>query len=202
MKLVKLTLNVCMAMMLLTGLSNCTKESAVQIKDSNDAAISGADNSANQKPQYYTAHLEALNHSGVSGKAMLTLHGHTLTVEIMASGLEPGMLHVQHIHGFTENNKNAKCPDVNADTDGDGLVTLAEGLPYYGAVLLPLTPFPTAGSDGMVHYTETFDLSDGNAVSPLQNRAIVLHGLTVQGEYVATLPVACAQIMRANGNME
>jgi hypothetical protein len=36
---------------------------------------------------------------------------------------------------------------------------------------------------------------------PLQNRAIVLHGLTVNGTYMVTLPVACGQIQSASNGM-
>ena len=145
----------------------------------------------------YTADIMSLNNSGVTGTATLTLEGDMLTVHIMATGLEPGMVHPQHIHGFTENNNNATCPPMSADMDGDGLVELGEGVPFYGPVLLPLDPFPTA-PDGSVDYTRTFDISDNVALLPLQNDVIVLHGMTVDGEYIATLPVACAEIKTMN----
>ena len=145
----------------------------------------------------YMVEIKSLNNSGVSGMATLTLMGDELTVHIEASGLEPGMVHPQHIHGFMENNKNAVCPPMSADTDGDGLVELPEGLPYYGPVLLSLEPFPTA-PDGTINYTRTFNISDKVDLLPLQNNVIVLHGMTVDGEYVATLPVACGEIKPAN----
>lgn len=143
----------------------------------------------------YTADIMALNGSGVMGTATLTLEGDMLTVHIMASGLEPNKLHPQHIHGFMENNKNAVCPPPSADTDGDGLVELGEGLPFYGPVLLPLEPFPTA-PNGTINYTQTFEVNA--AMLPLQNNVIVLHGMTVNGQYVATLPVACGAIKPSN----
>lgn len=145
----------------------------------------------------YTAHISSLNDSGVSGTATLTLMGDKLTVHIQASGLEPGMVHPQHIHGFMDNNKNAVCPPMSADTDGDGLVELGEGLPFYGPVLLSLEPFPTA-PDGTIDYKQTFDISDKMYLLPLQNNVIVLHGMTVDGEYWPTLPVACGEIKPAN----
>ncbi|MER2997957.1 hypothetical protein [Pontibacter populi] len=143
----------------------------------------------------YTANIMSLNDSGVSGTATLTLEGDQLTVHIMATGLEPGMVHPQHIHGFMDSNQNAVCPPMSADTDGDGLVELGEGVPFYGPVLLPLEPFPTA-PDGSINYTQTFTVSAG--ILPLQNNVIVLHGMTVDGEYWPTLPVACAAIKVAN----
>lgn len=143
----------------------------------------------------YTVNLSELNNSGVSGTATLTLMGDKLEVHIQASGLEPNMPHPQHIHGFEKNNKNSTCPTMAADMNRDGLVDLAEGLPSYGPVLLTLTPTPTA-PDGTINYKQTFDMSA--SLRPLQNRAIVLHGLTVDGEYMATLPVACGMIMNGN----
>ena len=105
------------------------------------------------------------------------------------------MLHPQHIHGFESDKGNSFCPTPADDEDGDGLVDLLEGLPDYGPVQLSLTPFPTA-ADGTVDYEQTFTV-DAQQVGPLQNRAIVLHGMTVNGEYVATLPIACGQIWPA-----
>ncbi|WP_296622194.1 hypothetical protein, partial [Marivirga sp.] len=134
--------------------------------------------------------------SGVMGTAELWLDGDQLTVTIQASGLEPDMLHPQHIHGFTANNANATCPPMSADSDGDGLIELGEGLPFYGPVLLPLMPFPMA-ENGTIDYTETFTV-EGD-VLPIQNNSIVLHGMTVDGLYVATLPVACGAIMPKRG---
>lgn len=66
-----------------------------------------------------------------------------------------------------------------------------------------------ADADGKPSFERTFTLGEvefeeeGQVISyadlkPLQNRAIVLHGMTVNGEYVATLPVACGQIMPNN----
>lgn len=163
----------------------------------------------------FTAQLAPLNNSGVSGEATLMVDGNMLTVTITAEGLEANKVHPQHIHGFVEDNRNATCPAPSADKNGDGLIDLIEGLPSYGPVLLelylPVDEFPVADADGKLHFERTFSLGEvefeeeGQVISyanlkPLQNRAIVLHGMTVDGEYVATLPVACGQIMPDNGN--
>ena len=161
----------------------------------------------------FTANLNPLNNSGVTGKATITVENNTLTVNIWAEGLEPNMVHPQHIHGFKANNRNSTCPAPSDDKNGDGLVDLVEGLPSYGPVLLelylPVDEFPKADADGKIHYERTFSLGEvefeeeGQVISyadlkPLQNRAIVLHGMTVDGEYIATLPVACGMIMKSN----
>ncbi len=89
------------------------------------------------KAKKYTAELSELNGSDVWGMAELTLIGDQLTVKIEATGLEPDMVHPQHIHGFKENNRNSTCPPASADDDGDGLVELGEGLPFYGPFCCP-----------------------------------------------------------------
>lgn len=178
--------------------ASCSKDNEQMVTDPevkvNDSETMAKNHTAGVK--MYTAELSMLNESGVMGTAELWLDGDQLTVTIQASGIEPDMLHPQHIHGFTANNANATCPPMSADSNGDGLITLEEGLPFYGPVLLPLMPFPMA-EDGTIDYTETFTV-EGD-VLPIQQNAIVLHGGTVDGLYVATLPVACGAIMPKRG---
>ncbi|MBB1286209.1 CHRD domain-containing protein [Flavisolibacter sp. BT320] len=192
-------LNVTMRLLLFTSIpvlfTQCTKEARQQEEVPVQSA--SAKMKMDEMTKMYKAYLSPLNNSGVSGMATLKLEGNMLTVTIEASGLTPNQVHPQHIHGFTERNKNAKCPPMTADTDGDGLVELAEGAPFYGPVLLSLTPFPTATAEGNIMYSNTFTVDP--ALLPLQNNAIVLHGMMVDGTYWPTLPVACAQIMPANG---
>lgn len=154
--------------------------------------------SAHGGTRHFTANLMELNGSGVQGTADITLDGEELTVRIQVSGLEAGKTHAQHIHGFAEPS-NRTCPTSAADVDGDGLVSVGEGVPFYGPVRLPLTPFP-AVTDGAVDYQQTFTdsaLDDLRPLNTLQNRAIVLHGLTVGDSYIGSLPVACGQIAPA-----
>ena len=185
--------------LMLTGCSKSEANEEVMYALESDLQAAHKDVNMSAKAKYYTAELSALNNSGVSGTAELVLEGNELTVTVNATGLVPDMLHPQHIHGFKEDNRNAKCPPASADEDGDGLVELGEGLPFYGPVLLPLDPFPTA-PDGTITFVETYNVGDLEfSITPLQNRAIVLHGMYVDGEYVATLPVACGQIQSAQG---
>ncbi len=163
---------------------------------------------------YYSG-LSSLNNSGVSGFASLIHMDNKLTVKIWADGLTPNMVHPQHIHGL-ESDANATCPPapgsaefMAADTNGDGVIDLVEGLPFYGPVLLelyePIDEFPVANADGEIHFERTFTLGvtefeeEGmvptwEELAPLVNRTIVLHGMFFQGEYDASLPVACGQI--------
>jgi hypothetical protein len=177
-----------LAPVLALSLTQCTKD-AVNNPESEELVLR-SNKSLNQS-KTYTANLGTLNNSGVTGTATLTLDGNMLTVQVLASGLEPNQTHIQHIHGFMDNKKKSMCPPQSADANGDGFVDLGEGLPFYGGVLLNLDPFPTA-PDGTINYTRTFTIDA--SLLPLQNRVVVIHGLTVNGVYDITMPVACGMI--------
>ncbi len=146
------------------------------------------------KAKMYTVDFSELNSSGVSGSAELKLDGVNLTVKISASGFQPGT-HAQHIHGFVENNRNSQCPPASADTDGDGLISVGEGVPFYGGIRLALEPFPTADEDGNIDFEMTF-YNVTKEITPLQNKTIVLHGM----DGIPSLPVACGQVISAQGS--
>lgn len=170
------------------------------------------------KAAVYMADLTPLNDSGVSGKAQFKVKNNTFIAQVNAQGLATSQVHPQHIHGFTDGTVST-CPTAAADTDGDGLVSVGEGAPFYGGVLVPLDgsldvaeglgdlgTFPTADNGGgAVTYRQTMSLSNlavngglGFDALTLDNHAVVLHGAFVDGEYVATLPVACGTITRIN----
>jgi hypothetical protein len=177
-------------------------------------------------PMLYEAVLAPLSNSGVSGLAKLRHDGNMLTVTITASGLTPNQTHVQHIHGrFDAAGKpmNSVTPTLAQDTDGDGFVELAEGVPSYGPIILNLDQpsgsgqFPTA-PNGLVDFTQTYDLSNSSSFAagfgsedllPLTLREIVLHGAMLDSQtglgfgpgeangtpgYKAVLPVAAGEI--------
>jgi hypothetical protein len=192
--------------------SDVAPDATLSAQNTEDAHQKGV-NKGSAIERTYMANLQPLNNSGVTGTATLTVDENTLTVEVMASGLEANKPHPQHIHGFMDDNRNSTCPAPGDDTNGDGFVDLVEGLPSYGPVLLdlyvPIDEFPVADAEGNLQYKRTFNLGEvefeeeGEVIAykdlkPLQNRVIVLHGLTVNGTYVPTMPVACGQIMPAN----
>ncbi len=158
--------------------------------------------SAHSGVHVYRVDLDPLNNSGVEGQAILIQRGNTLRVIIRAKGLEPGQLHPQHIHGL-DGSTNAVCPPPDAAdniaglpeeaSDPDEFISLEEGVPFYGPVLLSLTPFPTANPAGVVTYSQSFQV-DGDLLD-LTDEEIVLHGMTLSEGYAASLPVACGQIM-------
>lgn len=143
----------------------------------------------------YRAELDALNSSGVDGQATVYWRDGAATVHIYAEGLEPGQQHLQHIHGFSGVTTDAVCPPMSA-AGADGILSLADGLPYYGPIMLPLDlpngTFPVPNACNEVHYLRGF--TGQQALSPVYLRTVVLHGMTVGGTYDPTLPVACGEL--------
>lgn len=150
-------------------------------------------------PHQFTAQIQPINGSDVSGTATLILDGDQLTVRVEASGLESDQVHMMHIHGLIDADTglplNSTVPPATDDTDGDGFVEIAEGAASVGPVILPLTSPPGGGADdfptaanGTISFEETFDLgqvgtlADGFTAAnlfPLDLRVVHLHGLSV-----------------------
>ncbi|GAB3408783.1 LPXTG cell wall anchor domain-containing protein [Flindersiella endophytica] len=137
--------------------------------------------------------LDALNDSGASGTATLTIESNgDLAVSIDAKGLVPNAPHAQHIHGATDGT-DFMCPTDAADKDGDGIVSTTEGLPSYGDIFISLTTkgdtsknsglavdrMPTADGDGNLEYSRTIpasELPEGTA-DHLRDLHVVQHGI-------------------------
>lgn len=138
--------------------------------------------------------LVELNHSGVTGTVTLVERAGQIRVNLDASGLEPMIMHMQHIHGFGDGTQ-ASCPDMS-QAGADGILSFAEGLPSYGPVKVTLGHDETSGST--LDYSRTFthtDLGAGvGSLGALGQYVIVVHGLTVDGSVVPSLPVACATL--------
>ena len=160
----------------------------------------------NSTTEVFRTTLMPLNNSGVFGTATIRLTDGQYSVKIHAFGFEPNKEHAQHTHGHVDK-RNSECPAPSADTDHDGLVSLIEGLPFYGPVLQSLTPFQTPTLNGMEIYHNSFAVDTSSAdkdVTPPERHEIVLHGLTVNGAYNALLPVSCGHLVKVatiqNGN--
>jgi Ca2+-binding RTX toxin-like protein len=173
--------------------------------------------------QTWTAPLEAMNGSGVSGTVTATLSGTQLQVAVQATGLEPDQIHPILVNGLTDAEGHPLNASLNAvDSDADGFIELGESAKSMGTALLAVTTdqqFPTAGSDGSLSFTATYDLSnlpegvEASDLFPLDLRAVQIHGLTTTasdgamtgGEvdgtagYKLTLPVAGAEFVDSEG---
>ena len=147
----------------------------------------------------------------------------------MATGLDAGGPHLAHIHGLFSNvttgtPTNSMTPTIADDTDGDGFIELAEGLPRYGPIIVDFGNIDP-NQDGIIDFTRTLDLTDASNFAGSYTRAdllgadsmsldlreIVVHGMFVSpgigagtpGEvngtngYLAVLPVLSGEIQNA-----
>lgn len=159
----------------------------------------------------YSGSLDALNSSGASGSSSIQVSedGNTMTVEVDASGLaemntgDGGQLgHAMHIHGIFNGDSldedpgdsdfsASSCPDASADTDDDGVVSVAEGAPSYGGVQVSLTTEGDTSADSALA-VERFpvgtsidysrDIEIPNAMKDeLSKVHIVVHGIDADG---------------------
>jgi hypothetical protein len=145
---------------------------------------------------HYTATLNALNATDVSGVADFQLTGNVLVITIKATGLQPNKEHYLHIHGSV--GTTVSCPSP-ADADASGHITIEKALTIIGPVALDLQPYPQPNAQGVVSWSQTFRLEPYqlSVISPLTQHVIVLHGMTYQGVYDRALTVACGSILSA-----
>lgn len=157
-----------------------------------------------QEARIFTVDLQPLNNSGVTGEGTIQyIREGKFQVHLMAENLAPDLAHPQHIHGFGVTDaspQDAVCPPMSAAGD-DGLLTLAEGLPFYGPVLVPLdselTPltqqkYPRANQHGQVNYLEYTNLSTliteldmaNEGTQTLRNLALDKRVIVIHGAYV------------------
>jgi hypothetical protein len=136
--------------------------------------------------------LDPVNDSTVAGTARLSLAGSHLYVWLSLGGGIAGRTHMQHIH-LTKGRGRARCPTPDLDRNGDGLISLGEGLPAYGPPAVSLDPFP-APTGPRFEYSRTLRVPPGLA---LDRGVIVVHGMEVHGHYDDMLPVACGAITPA-----
>lgn len=163
-------------------------------------------------------------HGIAQGTAYFRVVNGMLHAVVDVNGAEPADgtplegLHPQHIHAANQ------CPTMTADVNGDGIVDVIEGLPFYGKILVPLDgnienttseipTFPVAmGARGTYHYEATGSLAKletalgADAPLALQKRHVVIHGVDLQTPLPAsvqslpglpaqiTLPIACGEI--------
>lgn len=175
---------------------------------------------ANDGDAVYVAHLTPLNSKvtgrDASGEARFTIKGDQLTIQVDAKGLPPGIEHLQHFHGFTDN-RDATCPTAAADANHDGVIDLIETEPTSGTTMVPFhddpvsmeivrDTYPKASAKGDFHYKKTVSLSAlkaafaktfGGSDLNLDKRVVFIHGVfpsTKLPPSVASLPKIPAHI--------
>lgn len=167
--------------------------------------------------------LDALNNSGTTGDVMVDVNGNQATVTMEVTGAAETFMdgpfpHAQHIHIGAD----GVCPPPEADTDGDGAVNVAEGMPFYGDIATSLTTEGDSSADSALAverfpggsaytYERTLTIDDTTSQAIQDGTAvIVVHGVDptklseeAQGKQselddslplAATLPAACGAL--------
>lgn len=149
----------------------------------------------------YKSCLTPLNDSGSLAFGYFEFLNDTMKATVIATGVTPDQPHPQHIHGFTDGSDATCPPESAADDDPEGddrFISIPEGAPFYGPVLLPLNyangEFPVANSEGHYIYERTFNNMSTSDFPGPESLAAVVHGRMVDGSYQASLPVACGEI--------
>jgi hypothetical protein len=150
-----------------------------------------------QSPTTFSANIGQANESGASATADITLDGTTADIRIDGNGFFDGFPHAIHIHG--EPGGNNVCGPLNpgdegfdaADEDGDGFLSVVEGVPAYGGIAVSLTTdgdtspdsglavdrFPTSGT---LDYQRTVELPQ-DVADNLSSLHIVVHAADLNG---------------------
>jgi hypothetical protein len=156
------------------------------------AALAGPSQASPRVGDWFSD-LAPVNHSG-SGHVDLHQHGTELTVDLSALGLDDG-IHLAHIHGIRQ--AEAECPSLAADAppagDGNGLVDIGEGLASYGPVLRTLSNGTNDRGTALDWQRMFKHLDNGDGIASLgdlDQYAIVVHGVDVDGDGLATNPDA------------
>lgn len=168
----------------------------------------------------YSAKLIALNADKIgtsaSGTANLEIIDGKLSVSIDVTGLTPGLMHLQHFHGFPDGNDVA-CPTFQQDKNGDGYIDLIETEPVAGTTMLPFhahpatleipnDTYPVADNTGAASYRHSDSVAELEKalkekfkapVLDLSKRVIFVHGVAKDAklpETVKSLPGVPAQV--------
>lgn len=184
------------------------------------ALLTGLASTPGEAGEHYIAKLVPLNAEKIgtsaSGTADLQVADGKLTVSIDLTGLTPGIMHLQHFHGFPDG-KNAACPTAKEDKNGDDYIDLIETEPVAGTTMLPFhdhpatleipnETYPVADGSGAASYRHTDSVATlekalkekFNAPSlDLAKRVIFVHGVARDAklpESVKSLPGVPAQV--------
>ena len=163
------------------------------------SAVAAPDTNPSDKVANYPYALTAVQSSSVPGSAasgstrITALPNGKVRVQVTADGLAPGLPHAMHLHGVAGPDADMGCPGPDADTDGDGSVSVPEGAPFYGGIIASLTTmgatdaasaldlarFAVADDEGHLEYSRTF--SNDSALAEAGSVQVVVHGIDVDG---------------------
>ncbi|MEO7754866.1 MAG: hypothetical protein ABIS35_15795 [Terracoccus sp.] len=158
------------------------------------AASANHDDNPSKKVASYSYSLNAIQPTSVpESRATGTtrvkaLPNGKLQVTVEAWGLAPNLPHAMHLHGVPGDAVDKGCPGPAASGDGK-VVTVVDGIPFYGGILTSLTStgdvspvsalaldrFATADASGHLFYQRTLTSADGyDNAGTVQ---VVVHGI-------------------------
>lgn len=161
-----------------------------------------------------------------SGQVELVVGGETLEIAVRAAGMPPGIVHLQHFHGFADGTP-ARCPGPGADANGDGVVDVTETEAMAGVTMVPFhddptsleikaDTYPQADAEGSYTYRQVASLDQlqkafrdrfGGELA-LDRRVVFVHGVpedvnlpdsansVMDVPAHVTLPIACGELSR------
>ena len=164
-------------------------------------------------PRYelYTVTFRALNGSKVVGVGTLrvdtqaTIGTNPATLTLAVTGLQRNATHAVTLNGFDylQNRPAARPPASAATSDptpaglGPRILSDGEARPFYGTPQSSTIPSIRVGRREPVKVVRLDFQAEYDFRSPPTSQALVLHGLTVNGQYQETVPVAYGTIRPA-----
>ncbi|WP_353808753.1 hypothetical protein [Agromyces sp. SYSU T00194] len=158
------------------------------------AANAAHDDNPSAKVASYSYDLNAIQPASVPESAasgttrVKALPNGKLQVTVEAWGLSPNLPHAMHLHGVPGAATDMGCPGPAAAGD-DGVVSVVDGIPFYGGILTSLTStgdvspasalaldrFAMSDANGYLYYQRTF--TDVPGYTDAGTVQVVVHGI-------------------------
>ena len=162
------------------------------------AASAAHDDNPSDKVASYRYSLNSIQPSNVPGgqatgtTRIKALPNGKLVVTVEAWGLAPNLPHAMHLHGVPGPVADMACPGPAA-AGADGIVTVLDGVPFYGGILTSLTSngdvspssalaldrFAVADATGHLYYQRTLTSIEG--YTDAGTVQVVVHGIDFDG---------------------
>ncbi|MCC8358353.1 hypothetical protein [Salinimicrobium sediminilitoris] len=164
-------------LLLVIGVSFSSCKNETEDQRQNEDELSGQMETGTEQVavESYQAQITSVNgkankNRSVSGIVRLEVQGDELKVFVEASGLEPGMMYLQHLHGAKDGGE-INCPDSAADENNDGVVDITEAYDVAGVTMIMLhndptnfevesETYPTADETGNISYQQVINLDE------------------------------------------
>lgn len=155
--------------------SSCKNETEDQRQNEDELPVQVETGTEQVTVESYQAQITSVNdkankNRSVSGNVRVEVQGDQLRVFVEASGLEPGMMYLQHLHGAKDGGE-INCPDSAADENNDGVVDITEAYDVAGVTMIMLhdaptnfevesETYPTADENGNISYQQTINFDE------------------------------------------